>query len=238
MTTVIRSCRNMERSRRSLRRRATPLTSGRPLGSAIIGYQRNNSNANLSEPGGGSGGGVCGRRRGGRAGEGCVCVGVWVWVWLCVGWWGGRGGGVRGGGPERGSVCVGGGRRRGEERWREGRWREGNFGGVGLVLVMEGGGWWWFTPDAPRRQKREREMADGRWQTLLRVRVMLTERVPNKNQASRIQQTEYGTPQFHAKGPRHRQSQHHITDQEMHSPARGMRPHIARAVEHHRFRRR
>ena len=35
MATVIRSCRNMERSRRSLRRRATPLDRGRPLGSAM-----------------------------------------------------------------------------------------------------------------------------------------------------------------------------------------------------------
>ena len=36
IATVIRSCRNMERSRRSLCRRATPLDEGRPLGSAII----------------------------------------------------------------------------------------------------------------------------------------------------------------------------------------------------------
>ena len=35
MVTVIRSCRNMERSRRSLRRRPTPLDCGRPLGSAM-----------------------------------------------------------------------------------------------------------------------------------------------------------------------------------------------------------
>ena len=35
MATIIRSCRNMEGSRRSLRRRATPLDSGRPLGSAM-----------------------------------------------------------------------------------------------------------------------------------------------------------------------------------------------------------
>ena len=35
MATDIRSCRNMERSRRSLRRRATPLDCGRPLGPAM-----------------------------------------------------------------------------------------------------------------------------------------------------------------------------------------------------------
>ena len=39
MATVIHSCRNMERSRRALRRRATPLDCGRPLGSAMKNCQ-------------------------------------------------------------------------------------------------------------------------------------------------------------------------------------------------------
>ena len=72
MATVIRSCRNMERSRRSLRRRATPLDSGRPLGSAIIVQHREKqSSRNLSEPGGGGGG-----RRGWGGVGGVLCVGV------------------------------------------------------------------------------------------------------------------------------------------------------------------
>ena len=54
----LRSCRNTERSRRSLLRRATPLDCGRPLGPAIIVQHREKqSSRNLSEPGGGDGGG-------------------------------------------------------------------------------------------------------------------------------------------------------------------------------------
>ena len=54
--TVCCSCRNIERSRRSRRRRASP--EGCPLSSSIVGHAKNTEdNANLSEPGGG--GGVC-----------------------------------------------------------------------------------------------------------------------------------------------------------------------------------
>ena len=50
MRTVIRSCRNMERSRRCLRRHAAPRAAGGcPLVSAIDGYTEQ-GNANLSEP--------------------------------------------------------------------------------------------------------------------------------------------------------------------------------------------
>ena len=67
MATVIRSCRNMERSRRSLRRRATPLDCGRPLGSAMKTVNNaKKSTRNLSEPGGGGGGTGCVLRR-------CLC---------------------------------------------------------------------------------------------------------------------------------------------------------------------
>ena len=51
MATVIRPCRNMVRSRRSLRRRATPLDCGRPQGSAMKTVNNaKKSTRNLSEP--------------------------------------------------------------------------------------------------------------------------------------------------------------------------------------------
>ena len=56
MRTVCCSCRHHERSRRSLRRRATPQAGGRRLDSSInsqLHFARRNGSQNMSEPGGG-----------------------------------------------------------------------------------------------------------------------------------------------------------------------------------------